>query len=108
MRTISVRLDDRTDAVFRAYCEVHRINQTEALKSAIEQMAARHRATPAELALELGLIGSFRSIEGDLAESHSKRVKERLIAKRERDSMAATPSPVRSLAEAAKKKKTRP
>ncbi len=108
MRTISVRLDDRTDAVFRAYCEVHRINQTDALKAAIEQMAARHQATPAELARELGLIGSLRSIEGDLSENHSKRVKERLVAKRERDSVAATPSLVRSMADDVKKKKTKP
>lgn len=35
------------------------------------------------LAAELGLIGGFRSVEGDLAQNHSSHVKARLRAKHE-------------------------
>lgn len=87
MRTISIRLDDQTDSLLKAHCQRHGLTQTDAIKAAIEQLAARHRSTPAELAAELGLIGGFRSGEGDLAANHSQRVKERLRAKRSRESV---------------------
>ena len=89
MRTISIRLDDHTDAVLGAYCERHGLTQTGVLKAAIAQLAQAHRPTPAELAAQCGLIGGFRSREHDLAENHSRRVKERLRAKREREAMPA-------------------
>jgi hypothetical protein len=85
MRTISLRLDDRTDAVLTAYCERHGLTQTGALKAAIEHLAGARRPTPAELASELGLIGAFHSAEGDLGARHSARLKERLRAKQKRD-----------------------
>jgi hypothetical protein len=87
MRTISLRLDDRTDAVLTAYCERHGLTQTGALKEAIEHLAAADRRAPAELARELGLIGAFRSAEGDLGARHSARLKERLRARHERDTL---------------------
>lgn len=89
MRTISIRLDDHTDAVLTEHCRRHGLTQTDAIKTAIEQLAGQHRPTPAELAAELGLIGGFRSAEGDLAQNHSQRVKERLRAKRAAESMPA-------------------
>jgi hypothetical protein len=88
MRTISIRLDDHSDSVLTAFCERHRLTQTDALKAAIEHLAGAHRPTPAELASRFGLIGGFRSAERDLAEHHSQRVKQRLRSQRERDSMA--------------------
>jgi len=88
MRTISIRLDERTDALFRAFCERQGVSQTNALKAAIEQLAERYKPTPAELAAQLGLIGAFRSGDADLAENHSQRVKQRLRAKLQRDSQA--------------------
>ena len=91
MRTISIRLDDRTDALLTAICERDGVTQTGAMKAAIEQSAHARRFTPAELATELGLVGAFRSEEGDLGENHSQRVKERLRAKRERDALPAAP-----------------
>lgn len=91
MRTISVRLDDRTDTLLAAICDRDGVTQTGALKAAIEQLAEKRRPTPAELAVELGLVGAFRSEEGDLAENHSQRVKEQLRARRERDSMPVVP-----------------
>ena len=92
MRTISVRLDDRTDALLAAICKRDSVTQTGALKAAITQLAYTPPATPAELAVAAGLIGAFRSDEGDLAVNHSQRVKERLRAKRLRDAMPDPPS----------------
>jgi len=93
MRTISIRLDDHTDAVFRAFCERHGLSQTNALKAAIEQLAERHKPSPAELAAQMGLIGSFRSGVGDLAVNHSQQVKQRLRAKLRRNTLATPPAP---------------
>ena len=90
MRTISIRLDDHADAVLTEHCQRHGLTQTDAIKNAIEQLAGQHKPTPAQLAAELGLIGGFRSAEGDLAANHAQRVKERLSAKRARDSMPLT------------------
>jgi hypothetical protein len=92
MRTISLRLDDHTNAILVTYCERHGLTQTDAVKAAIEQMAEAHRPTPAELAERFGLIGGFQSTEGDLAENHSQRVKERLRAKLARETRRAPPS----------------
>jgi hypothetical protein len=93
MRTISIRLDDRTDALFRTFCARLGLSQSDALKAAIEHLAEQHRPSPAELAGQLGLIGSFRSAEGDLAANHSQRVKQRLRAKLQRDSMPVPSAP---------------
>lgn len=87
MRTISIRLDDHTDALLAGYCERHGLTQTDAVKGAIQQLAAAGRPTPAELAERLGLIGAFRSREHDLAQNHSQYLKQRLRAKRAADSM---------------------
>jgi hypothetical protein len=92
MRTISIRLDDHTDALFRAFCERHGVSQTNALKAAIQQLAEQHRPSPAKLAAQMGLIGGFRSGEGDLAANHSQALKQRLRAKLQRDSQAAPPA----------------
>ncbi len=92
MRTIAIRLDDRTDALFRAACERLGLSQTDAVKAAIEQLAELHRPSPAELARQLGLIGGFRSGAGDLAADHPQHLKQRLRAKLQRDSKAAPPA----------------
>ena len=89
MRTISIRLDDRTDALFRAFCERLGLSQTDALKAAIEHVVEQHRPSPAELAGQFGLIGGFRSGVGDLAIKHSQHLKQRLRAKLQRDSVAS-------------------
>lgn len=87
MRTISIRLDDHTDAVLTEHCQRHGLTQTDAVKAAIGQLAGQDKPTPAALAAELGLIGGFRSRQGDLAQNHSQRVKEKLRAKRAREAM---------------------
>ena len=93
MRTISIRLDDHTDLALTAYRKRHGLTQTGALKAAIEHLAQTHRATPAELAAQFGLIGGFSSAQGDLAQNHSQRVKERLREKLARDSLPAPALP---------------
>lgn len=92
MRTISIRLDEQTDALLTAHCQTHALTQTDAIKAAIVHLADQHRPTPAELAAELGLIGGMRSGEGDLAQHHSQRVKQRLQAQRLRQAAAVRPS----------------
>jgi hypothetical protein len=100
MRTISIRLDDHTDSLLKAHCQRHGLTQTDAIKAAIEQMATRQRRTPAELAAELGLIGGFHSGVPDLARNRARYIKERLIAKRTRDSVP-TAKPARTAVKAA-------
>ncbi len=92
MRTISIRLDDHTDALLTEHCRRHGLTQTSAIKNAIEQMAGLQKPSPAQLAAELGLIGGFQSTEGDLSVHHSLRAEERLRAKRASDSVPVTPN----------------
>jgi hypothetical protein len=98
VRTISIRLDERTDALLSAFCQRNGLTQTGAIKAAIEHLAGRHKPTPAELAAELGLIAGFSSTEGDLAQNHSQRVKQKLRVKRARESVPppAEPRPART------------
>ena len=97
MRTISLRLDDRTDAALTAYCTQHRLTQTDAVKAAIAHLVEAQRPTPAELAARFGLIGGFRSGVGDLGQNHSQHLKQRLRTKLNKDSVAA-PAPRRRTA----------
>jgi hypothetical protein len=92
MRTISVRLDDRTDAALRAFCDQHGLSQADALKVAIEHLAERHKPSPAELAGQLGLIGAFRSGAGDLAADHSRRLKRKLRVQLQIDAPGQRPA----------------
>lgn len=86
MRIVSIRLDDHTDALLRAFCEQHGVSEGNALKAAIEQLAKSYRPSPAELAAQLGLIGGFKSGSGA---NHSQAVKDRLRAKLLRESLAS-------------------
>lgn len=89
MRTISLRLDDATDAALVAYCQRHGLTQTRALKDAIGHLVEAEqqpRPTPAALAEQMGLIGAFHSAEGDLGEQHAQHLKARLRARHARDS----------------------
>ena len=96
MRTISFRLDERCDTLLKEYCERHGVTQTEALKTAIEHIADAQRPKPADLAREMGLIGSFRSREGDLGERHAEHLKQRRREKLDRDSAVTTAAPRRA------------
>ena len=85
MRTISLRLDDRTDALLRAACERTGLSQTDVLKSALEQLDDSTKPSPVRLARELGLVGGFASGVGDLGALHSERVKAALKDKQARN-----------------------
>jgi hypothetical protein len=85
MRTISFRLDEHTDALLSAFCQRNGVSQTEALKAAIAGLPTAHVTRPADLARDMGLIGSFSSSEGDLGEQHSLHLKQRLRAKLARE-----------------------
>jgi len=81
MRTLSVRLDDQTDSLLRAFCARTGQTQSDAVKAGIAALAARSE-TPAQLAEELGLVGCFDSGVGDLGRNHSQRLREKLAGKR--------------------------
>ena len=78
MRTISVRLDNDTDAKLRSVCQRTGMSQTEAVKTAIAALADRPALSPYELAKKMGLVGAFESDVEDLAENHSRYIKEKL------------------------------
>lgn len=78
MRTVSIRLDDQSDALLRAYCALQGVSQTDALREAIRHLPEPGRRSPVELARELDLIGAFDSGRGDLGREHSARVKDKL------------------------------
>lgn len=81
MRTLSVRLDDETDALLRAYCESTGATQTEAVKSGIAVLTSETKS-PAQLAEELGLVGCFDSGVGDLGRGHAAHLRTKLAAKK--------------------------
>lgn len=61
MKMLSVRLDDAEAAALKALCEQTGLTQSELIKRSIAELA-RGKLTarrPAELARELGLVGSF-------------------------------------------------
>lgn len=83
MRTLSLRLDDQTDAILRAYCARFGVSQTDALKAGLATLADQVQS-PNQLAASLNLIGSFDSGMGDLGRNHSARIKEKLTQSRRR------------------------
>ncbi len=60
MRTISVCLDDSSEARLQSLCQSLGLSQTEDIKAGLE-LLQRQTASSAALANRLGLIGSFSS-----------------------------------------------
>ncbi len=60
VRTISVRLDDASEARLDSLCQALGVSQTEVVKAGLE-LLQRQSASPAALAERLGLIGCFSS-----------------------------------------------
>jgi hypothetical protein len=85
MRTLSVRLDDHTDSLLRAYCARTGMSQTEAVKEGIVLLSQRPGPRPAELAESMGLVGAFDSGVGDLGREHSRHLKDELAARHRRE-----------------------
>jgi hypothetical protein len=83
MRTLSVRLDDQTDSLLRAFCARTGQTQSDAVKAGIAALAAQAES-PAKLAEDLELVGCFDSGVGDLGRNHSQRLREKLAGKARR------------------------
>jgi hypothetical protein len=81
MRTLSVRLNDQTDALLRAFCACTGQTQSDTVKAGIAALAAQNES-PARLAEDLGLVGCFDSGVSDLGRNHSQRLREKLAGKR--------------------------
>ncbi len=75
MRTISVRLDDASEATLEHLCQTLGLSQTDVVKAGLE-LLQHQRQSPAALAESLGLVGCFASSER--ARDHSSRLKQRL------------------------------
>jgi hypothetical protein len=60
MRTISVRLDDGSEARLDSLCRALGLSQTDVVKAGLA-LLQQHSTSPAALAAGLGLIGSFSS-----------------------------------------------
>jgi predicted transcriptional regulator len=60
MRTISLRLDDGSEARLERLCQTLGLSQTEVVKAGLD-LLQQHSTIPAALAEGLGLIGSFAS-----------------------------------------------
>jgi Arc/MetJ-type ribon-helix-helix transcriptional regulator len=62
MRTISVRLNDGSQARLERLCQTLGLSQTEVVKAGLDLLQQQqHSSSPAALAQGLGLIGSFSS-----------------------------------------------
>jgi hypothetical protein len=82
MRTISVRLDDGSEARLDSLCKALGLSQTEVVKAGLE-LLQRQSASPAALAERLGLIGSFSSggpgsASTNLGRDHSAQLRQKL------------------------------
>ena len=60
MRTISLRLDEGSEARLKRLCQTLGLRQTEVVKAGLD-LLQQHSTGPAALAQGLGLIGSFSS-----------------------------------------------
>ena len=60
MRTISLRLDEGSEARLKRFCQTLGLSQTEVVKAGLD-LLQQHSTSPAALAQGLGLIGSFSS-----------------------------------------------
>ena len=72
MRTISVRLDDGSEARLDSLCQTLGLSQTEVVKAGLD-LLQQHTSSPAALAEGLGLIGSFSSAAQEGATSSRGR-----------------------------------
>lgn len=80
MRTISVRMDDGSEATLELLCQSLGLSQTDVVKASLELL--QHHS-PAALAEAIGLVGCFASSEasdtpGIWARDHSSELKQTL------------------------------
>ena len=90
MRTISLRLDDATDAALRRLAEHLGLTQTDVIKRALDELSHNTAPTPHELATALHMIGAFESNSRDDQRPYGARVRAHLQSRRARDERGAS------------------
>jgi Arc/MetJ-type ribon-helix-helix transcriptional regulator len=87
MRTISVRLDDASQATLEHLCQTLGLSQTDVVKAGLELLQSQ-RQSPEALARSLGLVGCFARDESPepvrQARQHSTALKEKLRQRQRR------------------------
>jgi hypothetical protein len=85
MRTISVRLDDASEARLDQLCHTLGLTQTEVVKAGLDLLQSQ-TLSPAQLADRLGLVGCFASAPaGEIsstARDHSEQLRQKLSQQR--------------------------
>jgi Arc/MetJ-type ribon-helix-helix transcriptional regulator len=82
--TVTVRLDEETEAKVRRLIEQKGGSLSDFVRAAISEKLAREAGKPTPYELGKHLFGRYRSGLGDLAENHKKYFKEKMRAKHRR------------------------
>ena len=85
--TLTVRLSPQLRQQLDSYCKSRSLTKTRLITELLsEHLAsnAKDGGTPYELARTFGVIGSFSSAQGDLAENRKHYLKQKLSAKHSR------------------------
>jgi Arc/MetJ-type ribon-helix-helix transcriptional regulator len=82
--TVTVRLDEETEAKVRRLIEQKGGSLSDFVRAAIAEKLAREAGKPTPYELGKHLFGRYRSGLGDLAENHKKYFKEKMRAKHRR------------------------
>jgi Arc/MetJ-type ribon-helix-helix transcriptional regulator len=93
MRTISVRLDDASEARLDQLCRTLGLTQTEVVKAGLDLLQSQ-TLTPAQLADRLDLVGCYASAPaGEVSSTgrdHSARLRQKLQEQRKEQQSAAS------------------
>lgn len=92
MRTISVRLDDGSEARLNNLCQTLGLSQSEVVKAGLA-LLQQQSTSPAALAESLGLVGSFSSATADNATTsrgrdHAALMRQKLRQQHQRERQA--------------------
>jgi Arc/MetJ-type ribon-helix-helix transcriptional regulator len=97
MRTISVRLDDASEATLEHLCQALGLSQTDVVKAGLDLLQGQ-RQTPEALARSLGLVGCFAQDAQvapaepvPRARQHSRALKEKLRQREQRQRPMSSP-----------------
>lgn len=89
MRTISVRLDDGSEARLNNLCQTLGLSQSEVVKGGLA-LLQQQSTSPAALAERLGLVGSFASATADngttsRGRDHAALLRQKLMGQHKRE-----------------------
>ena len=85
--SLSVRLPPHLRQQLDSYCKTRRVSKTRLINDLLVDhlsSATKSSKTPYQLAREYGVVGSFSSGKGDLAENRKRYLAEKLSAKHSR------------------------